>query len=178
MKRQSYCGKNELMDVLKMGVFTSECEAIAERTPEKDWRQKLRTIQTYTMRIFEERLAALDVNQRKTVLRRYQHSSIKFFTSDENRIKCKDDGKPEEAVNIAHSDLFDLLDLCAYNCKACSQGERCKECYYRELYHRLGVPVTRDNPAEGECEFGYNPVGEVDTPKHHLLRIKEERERI
>ncbi len=166
------------MDVLKMGVFTSECEAIAARTPEKDWRQKLRTIQTYTMRIFEERLAALDPKQRATMLRRYKHCAIKFYTSDENRIKCKDDGKPESHVNIAHSDLFDLLDLCAHNCMACPQGKCLEQCYYRELYHRLGVPVNKDNPAEGECEFGYYKVGEVDVPKHHLLKIKDELERI
>lgn len=178
MKRQAYCGSEELLDVLKMGVFASECEAIAERTPEKDWRQNLRTMQTYAMRIFDERLAALDAKAKATLLRRYKHTSIKFFTSDQNRIKSKDDGKPEEEVTIAHSDLFDLLDLCAYNCKACPQGACREECYYRELYHRLGVPVSRDNPQDGECEFGYGKVGEPEAPKLHLLRIKEELERI
>lgn len=162
-----------------MGVFASECEAIAARTPEKDWRQKLRTIQTYTMRILNERLDALDPKQRVTVRRRYDHCAIKFYSSDQNRIKCKDDGKPEEYLNIALCDLFDLLDLCAYNCKACLQGKECVEqCYYRELYHRLGVPVMRDNPADGECEFGYHKVGEADVPKHHILKVKDELERI
>lgn len=178
MKRQGYCGKDELLDVLKMGVFASECEVIADRTPEKDWRQKLRTMKSYAMKIFEERLAVLDIKQKATVLRRYQHTSIKFYTSDQNRIRCDDDGKPESHINIAHSDLFDLLDLAAYNCMACPQGKCIEECYYRELYHRLGVPVYKDNPGHGECEFGYHKVGESDTPTHHLLRIKEERERI
>lgn len=178
MKRSPYCSSSELWDVLKMGVFTSECEAIAARTPEKDWRQKLKTMQTYSMRIFDERLAALDPKQKAAMLRRYKHTAIKFYSSDVDRIKRKDDGKPGEEVLVAHSDLFDLLDLCAYNCMACPQGDCREQCYYRELYHRLGVPVNRDEPKDGECEFGYNPVGEADVPKHHLLRIKEERERI
>jgi hypothetical protein len=161
-----------------MGVFASECEDIAKRTPDKEWHRRLKTIQTLSMKIFDERLEAVEPKQKESVLRRYKHTSIKFFTSDQNRIKCKDDGKPEEEVNIAHSDLFDLLDLCAYNCKACPQGDCREQCYYRELYHRLGVPVSREEPKDGECEFGYNSVGEVDSPKHHLLRIKEERERI
>lgn len=179
MKRQSYCGQQELMDVLKMGVFTSECEAIAARTPEKDWHQKLKTIQTYTMRIFDERLAALDPKAKATVLRRYQHTAIKFYTSDQDRTRRKDDGKPEQEFTISHSDFFDVLDLAAMNCKCCPQGKDCLEqCYYREVYHRLGVPVSRDNPAEGECEFGYTPVGKPETLKHHILKIQEERERI
>lgn len=178
MKRQSYCAKEELWDVLKLGVFASECEAIADRTPEKDWRQKLRTMKSYAMKIFDQRLKELDERQRVTMLRRYKHTSIKFYSSDQNRIRCKEDGKPETHFNIAHSDFFDVLDLAAMNCKACPQGECIKECYYREVYHRLGVPVNRDNPGEGECEFGYGEVGKPDEPKHHLLKIKDERERI
>ena len=179
MKRQRYCGKDELLDLLKLGVFSSECEVIAEKTPEKDWHRKLKTIQTYSMRMFEERLAALDPKQALTVKRRYEHTAIKFYTSDQNRLKCKDDDKPESHFNISHSDFFDVLDLAAMNCKCCPQGKQClEECYYRDLYHRLGVPVNKDNPAEGECEFGYYPVGEMDVPKHFTLKIQEERERI
>ena len=179
MKRQTYCSKTELMDVLKMGVFTSECEAIAKRTSDKVWHQRLKTMQTLSMKIFDERLECLDPRQKATMLRRYKHTAIKFFTSDADRLRCKDDGKPEEVFNVCHSDFFDVLDLAAMNCKCCPQGKECLEqCYYRELYHRLGVPVNKDNPAEGECEFGYYPVGEMDTPKHHMLKIKEELERI
>lgn len=178
MKRQSYCGKDELFDVLKLGVFASECEVIAAKTPEKDWHRKLKTIQTYSMRMFNERLEALDLKQALSVKRRHEHTAIKFFSSDENRLKCKDDDKPEQSFRICHSDFFDVMDLAAQNCKACPQGECVKECYYRELFHRLDLVVTRDNPAEGECEFGYGKVGEVEPLKHHILKIKEERERI
>lgn len=178
MKKSSYCSKEELLDLLKMGVFTSECEAIAKRTPEKDWHKWLKTIETLSMKIFDQRLAALDNDQKVTVLRRYQHTAMKFFTSDQDRIRCKEDGKPEESIKVAHSDFFDVLDLAMYNCMACPQGDCREQCYWRKVYHRLGVPVSRDSIQEGECEFSLNKVGEVVEAKHRLLKIDFERERL
>lgn len=178
MKKSSYCGKEELLDVLKMGVFMSECESIADKTPVKEWAQKLRTVKTYCSKIFDERLAALDDKQKATVLRRYKHTVIKFYTSDQNRIVASQDGKPEEEVTVVFDDLFDLVDLAMYNCMACPQGECIKNCYYRDLFHRLGVMVSRDNPQEGECEFSLNKVGEVKEAKHRLLKADFVRERV
>lgn len=170
MKKSSYCGKDELLDVLKMGVFMSECEDIANKTPVKEWAQKLRTVKTYCGKIFDERLKALDDKQKATVLRRYNHTVIKFYTSDQNRIAAKNDNKPETEVTVSHDDLFDLLDLAMFNCMACPQGECIKQCYYRDLFHRLGVIVSRDETAEGECEFSLNKVGEVREARHRLLK--------
>jgi hypothetical protein len=178
MKRQSYCARDELLDLLKMGVFMSECEAIADKTPEKDWAQKLRTMKSYSSKIFDERLAALDPKAKATVLRRYKHSAIKFYTSDQNRIISKDDGKPESHVTVCFDDLFDLVDLALFNCKACPQGECIKQCYYRELFHRLGVIANKIEPQEGECEFSFNKVGEAEVPKHRLLKADFVAERI
>jgi hypothetical protein len=178
MKRQSYCAKEELLDLLKMGVFMSECEAIADKTPEKDWAKKLRTIKSYCSKIFDERVAALDEKQRGTVLRRYKHTSIKFYTSDQNRIVSQNDDKPETNITVCTDDLFDLVDLALFNCKSCPQGECKEKCYYRELFHRIGVLVCRDNPKEGECEFSLNEVGEYETPKHRLLKSDFVAERI
>lgn len=178
MKRQSYCGKEELLDVLKMGVFMSEAEAIAEKTPEKDWAKKLKTVKTYCSKIFDERLAALDDKQKGTVLRRYKHTSIKFYTSDQNRIVSKNDDKPETNVTVSTDDLFDLVDLALFNCKSCPQGDCREKCYYRELFHRIGVLVNRTDPKDGECEFSNNQVGEVNAPKHRLLKSEFVAERI
>ena len=170
MKRQSYCGKEELLDVLKLGVFMSEAEAIAEKTPEKDWARKLKTVKTYCSNIFDERLTALDKKQKATVLRRYMHTSIKFYSSDQNRIVSKNDDKPDVNITVCTDDLFDLVDLALYNCKSCPQGECREKCYYRDLFHRIGVLVCRDEPKDGECEFSLNKVGEVEPPKHRLLK--------
>lgn len=163
MKRQAYCGKDELIDLLKIDVLAAESEIIAARTPEKDWAKK--TCSTYLSKMVEERIAALDVKQRTAVLRRCKHSAIKIYTSDQNRLKQADDNKPEEEITISTDDFFDVLDLAAQNCKACPQGECIKQCYYRDIFHRLDVPVVRDNPSAGQCEFGYNEV----TPMKHQL---------
>lgn len=169
MKRESYMSKGEFLDFLKIGVLAGEAEAIANRTPEKDWRQKLRTISTYADRILKERLEPLDKKQLVAVSRRKEHTELVLYTSDQRRLNNSNDDKIEEEVTISTDDLYDMVDLALLSCRKCPQGEVCAKCQFREVYHRIGVPPLRTNPADGECEFRSDNVPESITPQYRVM---------
>lgn len=168
MKRQPYMSRPELIDFLKIGTLAGEAEAIAERTSEKDWRQKLKTIATYANRITDERLKTLDKKQLSTVERRHKHTILKLVTTDQDRYE-PNDGKPEERITVNTDDLYDIVDLALLSCRKCPQGDVCAKCEFRTVYHRIGVPPIRTNPAEGECEFRSDNEIACITPQYKRI---------
>lgn len=169
MKREAYMSKNELLDFLKVGVLAGETEAIAERTPEKDWRQKLKTMSTYAKKILDERLAVLDKKQLETVSRRKDHTELVLYTSDQRRLNSKNDDKIEESITIGTEDLYDVVDMALLSCMKCPQGDVCRTCNMREVFHRIGVPPVRTNPEEGECEFRTDNEIKCVTPQYKRI---------
>ena len=49
--------------------------------------------------------------------------------------------------------MFTLAELMLIGCRMCPQGKYVAECPYRAIMHRACIPVLRENPANGECEF-------------------------
>ena len=140
MKKERYMSKNEMLDAMKVGTFSGELEAIANRTPESEWRKRLRSAATNCQKVLEERLFCLDKDQLQTVQRRHNHNKMVYVTSDDKRYVPTDKENPQELVTVSIDDLYTVIDHAFESC-------------HRKLYHRLGVPVARDNPADGQCEF-------------------------
>lgn len=153
MKRTPYMSTAELIQFLKIGILSGESRAIATQTTDKIWKRKLNCVATYCEGITKERLACLDAKQLRSVSRRNSHSTMKLYTSDECRIDQQQDGVPYEAVTVSIDDLQTLTELAFCSCQSCPQGACVDGCEYREIMHRLGIPVARDNPKTGECEF-------------------------
>ena len=153
MKKERYMSKNEMLDAMKVGTFSGELEAIANRTPESEWRKRLRSAATNCQKVLEERLFCLDKDQLQTVQRRHNHNKMVYVTSDDKRYVPTDKENPQELVTVSIDDLYTVIDHAFESCHLCEQGSKVKDCQYRKLYHRLGVPVARDNPKTTQCEF-------------------------
>lgn len=153
MKREKYMSKPELMNFLKILSLAGEVDAALKNCTEKDWVRKLKTTLTYIDNITAERLDALDPQQVDTIERRIDHNKVIFNTSDKYRIAKKDFGKPEEEITVNTEDLYDVIDMALLSCMKCPQGDVCKTCNIRKIFHTWGVPVARTNPKDGECEF-------------------------
>lgn len=169
MKRERYMSKNEMLDWIKVAILAGEAEAIAARTPEKDWRKKLNCIATYATKIVDERLAAVDTKQLPALARRKDHSEFVMLTSDQRRLNKHQDGKPEAAINVATDDLYDVVDMALLSCMKCPQGECVAGCRMRGVYHNLGVPPIRTDPQTGECEFRLDNEIQCITPQYQKI---------
>lgn len=151
MKKAPYMSKNELLDFLKVGCLCGELAAIAERTPDAKWRQKMKTCVTYLDGIAIERLTCMDMAQIESVKRRKDSSHIILQTEDQKRYIG---GTPDkEIVHIAIDDLETLAELALNSCLACQEGLCVKDCRFRVVMHRVGIPVVRDDVVTGQCEF-------------------------
>lgn len=173
MKKQSYMTTSELWDLCKVGVFAEEAASIAERTPVKEWRKRLKTVSTLMTKTMAERLACMDEKQRISAERRVNHTNIKFSTSDSVRIRPQD--KHEPTLTISTEMLFDILDLAILSCYKCPQGECVKGCKWREIFHTLSIEPMRIEVATGECEYSVNKVGEAYavTPQYKRVDIPD-----
>jgi len=148
MRKAPYMSKPEMINWLKLGVLAGETAAIADKTPEKDWHKKLKTCATYLENITLERLKCLDPAQLKSVIRRRDHTEIILSTENPDRLNRKD--REKATVNV--DDIEDLAELALDSCTRCdcSNTENCK---FRLVMHRLDLPVVKELPGEGECEF-------------------------
>lgn len=154
MKRSEYMSAPELLEFLKIGILAGEAAHMLETTKDKEWHKKLATIATYSQQITDERLQCLDPKQLLSVARRNKHSEILLSTKDELRIHPKQ--QLEEKITVNGDDLYDLVDLANRYCMQCPQGECVEKCFYRGMYHRLGMCAARDEVKKGECEFRAN----------------------
>lgn len=179
MKRQSYIAAKELMDLFRVGIMAAEFRSVAERTPEKDWAKKLKIMATYCENIMNERLACIkDLEQVKSVKRRYAHTEMKFISTDDWRSN-KDKYEKQDMLTVETEVLYDLLDLAMLTCYKCPQGKCVKDCHWRKHFHTLAVPPFRTEPAEGECEFRYDPVGDARnvSPQYRTVELLAEEQK-
>lgn len=168
MKKTAYMSRSELLNYLKIGILAGEAESIAKVTEDKSWAKKLRCASKYCQNIITERLNFLSKDQIESVARRNKHAEILLLTSDQKRIR---EDKVETSITVETEDLYDLLDLAMKSCLCCEQGDYCKECRYRKMYHRLGVPPLRTAPKEGECEFRCDNDPLYITPQEQIIEM-------
>lgn len=159
MKEKPYMSSQDLLEWLKIGCLAGEAKHAAEMTKqtartekEKDWAKRMKIAATNLAKVTDERIECLDTKQVVSVMRRHEHSSLQLYTSDQLRVEGRD--KPaRDDVTISHSDWERLGEMALLHCDMCPQGEFVKTCEYREAWHRVGIPVAREDVQEGECEF-------------------------
>ena len=159
MKEKPYMSSGDLLEFVKLAILAGEIEAAAEQTKkcaktpkEKEWAKRMKTAATHAGKVVDERMACLDYEQAKTVDRRWKHSEVRLYTSDQLRVEERT--KPEkEDVTICYDDWCNLGELALLHCDMCPQGEYVKNCEYRKTFHRVGIPVGREEVKDGECEF-------------------------
>ena len=159
MKEKPYMSSQDLLEWLKIGCLAGEAKQAAEvtkknaKTPkEKEWAKRMKLAATNLAKVTDERLECMDTMQVVSVQRRHEHSSLQLYTSDQLRVEGRD--KPaRDDVTISHYDWERLGEMALLHCDMCPQGEFVKNCQYRPVWHRCGIPVAREDVQEGECEF-------------------------
>ena len=157
MKQSNYMSSNALIEFLKIGILSSELDIIAANTKksaksktEKEWARKMRTAATMMENVITERLEALDQKARDSVERRNKHVRMLMESKDPVRIGKNNKSSLE---TISSDDLEMIAELALIGCGACPQGKYVKDCPYRAMFHRLGVPIAREDVQGGQCEF-------------------------
>ena len=167
MKQAPYMASTELKQLMWLSAIVQALENVLSdpATTNKDWRKWLKTAASYTSKVIDARLEALDDMEKKKVSRRATSIGIKVYSYDDARVDKDDDGRK---YTISQEDFLDLVDAASLNCYACPQGKVVKECPRRKMFHRLGLSchALRDNPAPGECEFRYENEQRAVTPQY------------
>lgn len=171
MKKSPYMAQAEMQEFMWLSAMIQMCERILETTQEKEWRRRIKTINTLTNKVVEERIASFDPKELAKVQRRIKQLGIKVYSYDDAKVDHSDHGRQ---YTLSMDDFLDLLDGCTLNCQGCPQGDVVKECPRRLMFHRLGLQVhaLRENPAPGECEFRYE--NEVYAISPQYKRIEKE----
>ena len=171
MRETNYMSSSALIEFLKVGILAGELDIIAAytkktaKTPkEKRWAKDMRMSATLLQKITDERVAALDKDQLESVARRNQHSKMVMETSHNLRTGK---GRIDERITIDYDDLALIAEMALMCCNACPQGKYVKDCEYRKMFHRLGIPVGRTEVQEGQCEFMTRDVPKIVMPNGH-----------
>ena len=181
MKEKPYMSSTDMLEFIKLGCLSGEAKLSAKvtkenaKTPkEKEWAKRMAIAATNLGKVVDERLECLDEAQVITVQRRWKNSDIRLYTVDQLRVEGRT--KPEaEDRTISYEDWCYLGELALLHCEMCPQGQYVKDCEYRKMFHRVGIPVGREEVKDGECEFCVDnhmhiilPQG--NTEKYHLVR--------
>lgn len=157
MKASNYMNAASLVEFLKVGILASELDIIAANTKktaktpmEKEWARKMRMAATMMENVIVERMTALDQKARDSVERRNNHVRMLMESKDNVRV-APTDKSPH--ITVSSDDLTLIAELALMGCGACPQGEYVKDCPYRDMFHRLGIPIGREDVQDGQCEF-------------------------
>lgn len=158
MRATSYMNADSLLEWLKVGTFAGEVDLIAAATKEhakspveKSWAKLLRTCATLAKKVTDERLKFIDRKQLENVDRRQKRTKVLLYTTDQ--VRTTNGLTPGEPITMEYNDVLQFAELALLACRACPQGKYVKDCEYRKVMHRIGIPVGRENPRAGECEF-------------------------
>lgn len=90
-------------------------------------------------------------------------------------------GRIDDRITVDYDDLALIAEMALMCCNACPQGKYVKDCEYRKMFHRLGIPVGREEVSDGECEFMTSnkpkillPQGNTDPEAHALFDDERE----
>ena len=159
MKEKPYMSSQDLLEWLKIACLAGEAKVAAEETKknaksdkEKDWAKRMALAATNLSKVTDERLACLDQDQVKTVKRRRENSDLRLYTVDQLRVEDRTKPAAEDRT-ICYEDWCLMAEMVLMHCHMCPQGEYVKDCQYRKAFHRIGIPIGRDEVKDGECEF-------------------------
>lgn len=157
MKASNYMSSTAIVEFLKIGILASELDIIAANTKktaktpmEKEWAKKMRTAATMMENVIVQRLEVLDQKARDSVERRNNHIQMLMEAKDTVRIGAND---KSTQITVSSNDLTLIAELALIGCGACPQGKYVKDCPYRAMMHRIGIPIGREDVQDGQCEF-------------------------
>lgn len=184
MKEKPYMSSQDMLEWLKIGCLAGEARQAAETTKknaktdkEKEWAKRMAIAATHLGKVTDERLECMDTMQVVSVKRRHEHSSLQLYTSDMLRVEGRT--KPErDDITISYDDWCRLGEMALLHCDMCPQGEYVKNCEYRKVWHRCGIPVAREDVKEGECEFCVDNHMQIILPQGQTDRDNRVREMV
>lgn len=166
-----FVNKRTIEQMVLISAMGRQCEKFATNCPEKDWTKKFKTVSSYMKSILRQKYDSIQRSDKAALLRRAEHTVVKFMTSDEYKMPKNQQGAAEEKIVLTVDDYYDLMELACQHCLLCSQGENVKKCKWRKMWHKHGTPVARENPKAGECEYRWdNEIRFVDP--HTLKELK------
>jgi hypothetical protein len=173
VKAKPYMSSNDILEFLKIGCLAGECKKCAEITKktaktdqEKDWAKRLLTAATHLGKVTDERIACCEPIQLKTVKRRWKNSDLRLYTTDQLRIDERDK-KIAEDRTMSWEDFAFLGEMALLHCELCPQGEFVEDCEYRQTFHRVGIPISRESVKPGQCEFCRDDFMHIVLPHGH-----------
>ena len=184
MKEKPYMSSQDMLEWLKIGCLAGEARQAAETTKknaktdkEREWAKRMAIAATHLGKVTDERLECMDTMQVVSVKRRHEHSSLQLYTSDMLRVEGRT--KPErDDITISYDDWCRLGEMALLHCDMCPQGEYVKNCEYRKVWHRCGIPVAREDVKEGECEFCVDNHMQIILPQGQTDRDNRVREMV
>ena len=184
MKEKPYMSSQDMLEWLKIGCLAGEARQAAETTKknaktdkEREWAKRMAIAATHLGKVTDERLECMDTMQVVSVKRRHEHSSSQLYTSDMLRVEGRT--KPErDDITISYDDWCRLGEMALLHCDMCPQGEYVKNCEYRKVWHRCGIPVAREDVKEGECEFCVDDHMQIILPQGQTDRDNRVREMV
>lgn len=170
MQAKLYMNAASLIEFIKIGMLAGECDKSAADTKknaktqqEKTWAKNLKTSATLLNKVVDERMKCLDKKQLDSVERRFNNSQLSVEARYSVRV-----GAPTDATITVSSDDFVLMaEMMLMGCGGCPQGKYVKDCPYRAMYHRVGIPVGRTEVQDGQCEFMTRNVPKIVMPNGH-----------
>lgn len=167
MNDNSYMNAGQLVEFIKVGMLAGELDKIAADTKKaaktaqvKGWAQRIKSAATNLSKVIDERLRCLEPKQLDSVERRFNNSMLTIDARDKKRF----DGEEELTVTLKSDDFVMLAEMGLMGCGGCPQGKYVKDCQYRALFHRIGIPIARENVQDGQCEFMTRDVPKVCMP--------------
>lgn len=167
MNRASYLNSNQFDELMVLSAFASGCASIAKNTKDAQWCKWLKTADTFATKVIDERVQCLDANSREGVQKRVLKSDVIVVQSS---LVCVKENQ-KQTITLDWDDFMDILAMAQWTCCRCEQGAKVAECPYKKMLLRLGVPVARENPADGECPYRWeneirwiNPDGKEIKP--------------
>lgn len=160
MKEKPYMSSNDMLEFLKLAILAGEARNAAEQTKknaktpkEKDWAKRMAIAATHMAKVTDERLECMEHKQLLSLKRRWNNSDVRLYTTDQLRVEDRREKPIVEDRTICYEDWCYLGELALMHCNLCPQGKYVKDCEYRQMFHRVGIPVGREEVHEGQCEF-------------------------
>ncbi len=169
MKRCNYLNSAEFDELLALQAFANHCGQIAKNCADPQWRKWLKTADSFITKVIEDRVLAMDRDQRKGLERRVYHSDVLVV---QKNLVCLNENTKQQ-ITLDWEDFMDILDLSMNACYGCPQGESVKSCKFKDIFLKLGLPVTRENPADGECPYRFdNEMRWIDPEGKEIKNVR------
>lgn len=128
------------------------CGSIAKDADDPQWRKWLKCADSLITKVIESRVFHLDKHTRDGLEKRVNKTEVVIV---EKSLICVLENQ-KRTITLDWDDFMDVLEMAEWTCCRCSQGSKVKNCKFKKILLKLGVPVARENPAKGECPYRWD----------------------